>query len=332
MNARFFAVCISILLTALVICFAAGCTSSIPGQSASGDPSAQRETAAPEVKETPVTETEAPIVETEEPVKEEPTEEPKPTPVVLIHALWKDPDYDWDSHDDMEYNRRLKELLDQYYAAEPMVDSEPLNIPFYYDSDTWYPYMFGFSYDSVAFVTRDFPLAGLIDQYTMAAFRKTSDKKAYFVIGWENGNRWYSFLKDNNGEFAIREGFSIIINEVHAYDDFKNIKIGDTIDDVCAVDSVAELYKSWAEQAWVEDPEIGHDYLENISFMMKANEEKGAPFSSIHYLSDGILLFQYHRNENNEMVIKNIIYSEDYKLPDMLGREVDYRILDIDLP
>lgn len=36
--------------------------------------------------------------------------------------------------------------------------------------------------------------------------------------------------------------------------------------------------------------------------------------------------------ENREPVITNIEFSEDYKMTDALGREVNYKIFDNDLP
>lgn len=36
--------------------------------------------------------------------------------------------------------------------------------------------------------------------------------------------------------------------------------------------------------------------------------------------------------EERELIIKNIVFSEDYKLTDVRGNTIDYRIVDGDLP
>lgn len=284
------------------------------------------ESEAPETEEPTIEPTETPCV-TDEPASEpEPT--PEPTPTVLLHVLSLDPTIDLENWDRDGYMHHLDELCDQYYSAEVMDDGEVLDIPYYYDSDVWWPYMYGFSYDTHSFINVYGDIWGYIEQFPDAALRKTSDGRQYLVIGWENGCRWYVFLMYSNGLYFARYGHAVIVKDIHSYEDFKDVKIGDTIDAVCAVDSVAEQYKAWAAECFDE----GSEYSASRLREMDRCEANGMPFSSIHYLSDGILVFQYHRNENNEMVISNIIYSEDYILPDAMGRDINYRILDVDLP
>ena len=329
MNTRFFAICISIMLAALVICFVVGCTSSVTEQGSASDSDSRRETE-PAVSEEAAQITEEP---TEQPPAEptaEPEPTPEPTPTVLLHVLSLDPTIDWDNWDPEAYDQYLDDLCDQYYSAEVMDDDEMLDIPYYYDSDVWWPYMYGFGYDTHSFINVYGEIWGYIEQFPDAALRKTSDGRQYLVIGWENGCRWYVFLMYSNGLYFARYGHAVVVKDIHSYEDFKDVKIGDTIDAVCAVDSVAEQYKAWAAECFDE----GSEYSASRLREMDRCEANGMPFSSIHYLSDGILVFRYHRNENNEMVISNIIYSEDYILPDAmgLGRDINYRILDIDLP
>lgn len=59
----------------------------------------------------------------------------------------------------------------------------------------------------------------------------------------------------------------------------------------------------------------------------------GYPITTVHYLTDGLLKIEYGQmTENREPVITNIEFSEDYKMTDALGREVNYKIFDNDLP
>lgn len=53
----------------------------------------------------------------------------------------------------------------------------------------------------------------------------------------------------------------------------------------------------------------------------------GYPITTVHYLTDGLLKIEYGQmTENREPVITNIEFSEDYKMTDALGREVNYKI------
>ena len=59
----------------------------------------------------------------------------------------------------------------------------------------------------------------------------------------------------------------------------------------------------------------------------------GMACRSIHYLQNGILVVYYEdMNDNGELIVTKTEYSENYKLTDYVGREVNYRIAPIDLP
>ena len=53
----------------------------------------------------------------------------------------------------------------------------------------------------------------------------------------------------------------------------------------------------------------------------------------MHYLQDGLLIYYYEAiNESGDLVITDIYYSADYKKQDSHGREIDYRINELDYP
>lgn len=302
MNARSFAVCISIMLAALVICFAVGCTSSVPEQGSAYDSDARRET-------DPAISEEAPVI------TETMTEQPEA--VVPLHMVTEIADGAIDG---------IRELIGSFKTAAPDTTSSLDRVPVYYEED-----LIG----KAAVMTLDYTreaclyygsgsmgaLQETLTCYPGAAFRKCSDDRGYLVYDTETGYRVF-ILTDKQHGYGVRVGLPLIVKQALRYDDFKALKIGDTIDDVCAVDPAGELYRGiFSKYAEYPDPLAFND-----------ENEFGYYHSSVHYLSDGILKIEYVMSEDHTIEIRNIIYSEDYILPDSQGYPINYRILDIDLP
>jgi len=106
-----------------------------------------------------------------------------------------------------------------------------------------------------------------------------------------------------------------------SYDAFSDLNLGDPIEKVEAIDSVATLHKKLIIDVWNLDP-VGAE-----------NRAKyGYPCTSIHYLKDGILKIEYKMLENQDLVISDIEFSEDYTLINALDDKVDYKINEMDLP
>lgn len=55
-------------------------------------------------------------------------------------------------------------------------------------------------------------------------------------------------------------------------------------------------------------------------------------YIAAHYLEDGILKISYTMEDEGELIVASIDYFSDYNMKDCLGRTINYRIQDSDLP
>ncbi len=60
--------------------------------------------------------------------------------------------------------------------------------------------------------------------------------------------------------------------------------------------------------------------------------ELGFPYSSLHYPEDGLLKIDYVLAGDEQLIIENITFSEDYTLVNALGETVSYKLEDQYLP
>ena len=160
----------------------------------------------------------------------------------------------------------------------------------------------------------------ILKAYPDPAIRERADNTLYFVYDTDTGYRLYLFFtKENDLQDPI--GFPVVIKELLSHKDFESLKVGDTISDVAGIDPVAEVYRKKIIEIWNLQPKGA-----------ASQAAKGYPCTSIHYLKDGILKIEYEMTEERELIIKNIVFSENYKLTDVRGNTIDYRIVDGDLP
>ena len=160
----------------------------------------------------------------------------------------------------------------------------------------------------------------ILTAYPDPAIREREDGTLYFVYDTDTGYRLFLFFtKDNDLQDPI--GFPVVIKEMLSHKDFDALKIGDTIGDVAELDPVAEVYRKKIIDVWDLQPKGA-----------AAQAGRGYPCTSIHYLKDGILKIEYEMTEDRELVIKNMVFSEDYTLVDALGRTINYKIVESDLP
>lgn len=306
MKIRIFAICTCIMLTVLVICFAAGCTSSIPGQSAAGEPAAQKETAVPV--------TEAPIVKTEQPAGDDSAKDPRSAAPTAEPLKAGEPVLS-----DQEREVIIRQLREN---RSPDPDTPLDGVPVYYETEM----LDNLTCFEVLRFSRnkgmtDQPMGSSIGQiifiYSSVSCRRADDNKYYLVYDLDTGFRLFIYSSDLYDHL----GFSVLMKhgaELLCYDDFKGLKAGDTIDAVCAVDPVAECYKNH------------FDLYKAFAYPQKEFNDDHP--GSIHYLSDGILEIDYEMTESGEIRIRNMIYNEDRILPDEDGRPLDYTICSVDLP
>lgn len=211
------------------------------------------------------------------------------------------------------------QLQEEYRQMPPNVD-EQLEVPVYYEG-----YLFdgrivpmGLGIDGgLLFNTGNGNFGAITSEYLQFAIRKTGDGRHdyYVMYDTDTGIRLYNHLE----YVSSRTGIGVLVKRgarLLAFSEFRGLKVGDSIDDVCAVDPLTEFYKK-ASASYLGDPDYFNCYR----------------MSSMHYLSDGILCIEYELTEQyGTPVIKNMIYSEDYILPSAWGYDLNYRILDIDLP
>ena len=160
----------------------------------------------------------------------------------------------------------------------------------------------------------------LLEAYPTSAIRSRDKETIYFVYLTDTGYRLYLFASYEN-ELQTPVGFPVVIGKLLSYEDFKNIKIGDRIEEVEAVDSVAALHKKQIIEVWNLDP-VAARFL----------AEDGYPCTTIHYLKDGILKIEYEMQKDQSLVVSNMVFSKDFQIESANGKMINYKIEDIDLP
>ena len=148
------------------------------------------------------------------------------------------------------------------------------------------------------------------------AIRETPDESGvYAVYDTDIGVRLYLFFSKEKNNYMTLDGFPVIMQKKLAYKDFADIQMGDSIKIVESIDPIitqyVEFFNTGSEAA-----------LEGYSKM-------GAEPTTIHLLTDGILKIEYKRNEEDDYVITNIIYSEDFVLEGLDGKTC-YKISELD--
>lgn len=204
-------------------------------------------------------------------------------------------------------------------------DKRALNIPVYYEEDLL------FKTDGKFYLNRDFCFyenqnahmtytGGIMEAYPDPAIREREYGSLYFIYDTDTGYRLFLFFTYEN-DLQDPIGFPVVIKELLSYNDFSGLKIGDPIEDVEAIDSVATLHKKLIIDVWNLDP-VG----------AAGHAKDGYPCTSIHYLSDGILKIEYEMLEGQKLVISNMVFNENYVLENARGKDINYKINEIDLP
>lgn len=199
-----------------------------------------------------------------------------------------------------------------------------------YDRDTWYGSLLGqnrfvrLGIDAGVFenygngVTL---LQSVLYNYPEAEFRKMPDGMYYTAFESRDGDRLFWFGTEQNNLFALA-GYPVLIHgPLKKYADFQNVTEGCTLRDVLECDATVKDYYDLFYQ---------HSTINENS--LRANKTT-LRYTTVHYLTDGILVFAYGAiNEKGELVVTEIRYSPDYTLQDCRGREIIYRINPADLP
>ena len=161
---------------------------------------------------------------------------------------------------------------------------------------------------------------GIMQRYPTDAIRIKDNGDMYSIHETDSGYRLFLFY-DQSLDYATTIGFPVVVKDMLSYADFSGLKPGDSIEAVEAVDSVAGLHKKLYNEVW-----------ELNAKGAQGHADRGYPCTSIHYLSDGLLKIEYDMPEDGVLVISRIEFAPDYILTDPIGRKVDYKIEEIDLP
>ncbi len=153
------------------------------------------------------------------------------------------------------------------------------------------------------------------------AIRIREDGTSYAIYDADAGYRLYlSFMTPDRPFLA---GYPIVVSkykEMLSQDNFKSVQIGDPIEEVESIDSIATIHKNAIH------------YM-NLSPKFFENQiEKGNPVVSVHYLKDGLLIIEYTMVEAPNIIVSKISFYEDYVVPTADGKMTSHKIKDIDLP
>jgi hypothetical protein len=149
------------------------------------------------------------------------------------------------------------------------------------------------------------------------AIRRTADGRSVYVMyDTDDGGRLYVFFSGEKNGYLFEDGFPILMKETLSYKDFEGLAVGDSLGEVESIDPAAAVYKGSFDAA--------NDLaLENWTKM-------GAPPTSVHLLTDGIVKIEYRRDSELGYAITNIVYAADFVLEGFNGKtcykidEADY--------
>lgn len=174
---------------------------------------------------------------------------------------------------------------------------------FYRDMD----YFLGTSarYDYIDTIIEEYP------PQIVRTINNNGQKSMYFVYQTDENTRLFIFFFETDN-FQFTRGFPIIMKKALTLNDFKDIKVGQTIDMVNKIDPIASLYKQ------------GYDTL-SYEQIQKIYVEGKETISTVHLLKDGIIKISYERNLDDEYIIKEIEKSDDFVIT-VLGGQMCYLI------
>ncbi|MBQ6687499.1 MAG: hypothetical protein IJN03_03135 [Bacilli bacterium] len=147
------------------------------------------------------------------------------------------------------------------------------------------------------------PTLEMFDQYIglkIECLRRVDDQNYYCVYKTKENGYWYCFFRNTYSQFTLYN--TCYLKETLTKADFKNLKLGDSIESVTKIDSA---------------------FLAIYNFHTK--EESALPYS-VHLLKDGLLIIEY---ENNN--IKKIDFNADFTYSKNVIK-YNYKILKDDYP
>ena len=160
--------------------------------------------------------------------------------------------------------------------------------------------------------------AGILSSFPDGAWRDMEDGRKYVMYDTDTGTRLYIFFTEH-GNYRIATGYTLYSVKKLSYSDMKPLKMGQTIDDVIAIDPTAQYVK------------VLYDRLPNET-IKDYNDYFNQPINTVHLLTDGIMKFTYERSGQEGhyvYTITDIEYHSDFKMQGLAG-VTDYRIAEVD--
>jgi hypothetical protein len=157
----------------------------------------------------------------------------------------------------------------------------------------------------------------LLAAFPNDAWRDMGDGRKYLMYDTDKGTRLFFFFGASNNYFHYL-GFPVIMTQKVSYEEMKGLKIGNTIDDVIAIDSSAKYVK-------ISNPRYSDIWVKNM-------EKLGCPTTSVHLLTDGVMKITYERTgekDNYVYTITDIQYHENFDIECIEGT-FNYKIAEID--
>lgn len=156
----------------------------------------------------------------------------------------------------------------------------------------------------------------ILTAFPTEAIRESSKNGDIYVIYDTDINiRVFLFFSKEKNDYMTLDGFPVIMQKRLDYKQFADIQVGDNIEKVESVDPIIPLYVKFFD--------TGSDAA------IKGYSEIGAGPTTIHLLTDGILKIEYERSKDNDYLITNIVYCEDFVLEGLNGKTC-YQISELD--
>lgn len=144
------------------------------------------------------------------------------------------------------------------------------------------------------------------EKFEVECLREMGNDNRYVVYKSNDGGVFYVYFRNK----FVKSHSVYMINNLK-YNDFQNVKIGDELKTVKNIDKSMDK--------WVDTVTIG-----------------GYDFNSTHLLKDGVIIFDYSKDDKGVYRITNINYANDFIIkkdfPNIDTVSYDYRILEMDYP
>lgn len=144
---------------------------------------------------------------------------------------------------------------------------------------------------------------------------RDSGEYLYAVYDTTDGVRLFAFFSKEKHKGMFVDGYPVAMIKTLSYADFAGVEIGDSWQEVAAIDPVVNLYIP--------------RFDEQTDAVLTQNENMGMRLTSIHLLSDGVLRIEYTRTVDDTYVIGDMLHSPDFVLEGADGATY-YKILDAD--